>query len=410
MGCTSCGNKIDGVPNGCKSNGNCATGGCEKMSVFNWLNDIEPPAGHKPFDCIEVSFKNGRKEFFKTKEDIRVYTGDTIAVEASPGYDVGTVTLTGELVKHQMNRKGVNHNSKELKSVYRKASESDLEKWKEGRDLENETMHRARTMALNLGLRMKLGDVEFQGDKSKAVFYYTAEERVDFRELIKVMADSFKVRIEMRQIGSRQEAGRLGGIGSCGRELCCSTWLTDFRSVSTGAARYQQLSLNPEKLAGQCGKLKCCLNFELDQYMEALKSYPSTRTLLETKEGKANHIKTDVFKRLMYYFVSKDGKNSIVPLSVERVFDIIELNKKGEIPHKLADFIDFVEEEVKPDYSNVVGQDELTRFDKVFKKKKKKQKSSNNRNYNKNNRNKNHNKSFRNKQNKQNKPNQPKSE
>ncbi len=434
MGCTSCGNKIEGVPNGCKSNGNCATGGCEKMSVFNWLNDIEPPAGHKPFDCIEVSFKNGRKDFFKTKEDIRVYTGDTIAVEASPGYDVGTVTLTGELVKHQMNRKGVNHNSKELKSVYRKASESDLEKWKEGRDLENETMHRARTMALNLGLRMKLGDVEFQGDKSKAVFYYTAEERVDFRELIKVMADSFKVRIEMRQIGSRQEAGRLGGIGSCGRELCCSTWLTDFRSVSTGAARYQQLSLNPEKLAGQCGKLKCCLNFELDQYMEALKSYPSTRTLLETKEGKANHIKTDVFKRLMYYFVSKDGKNSIVPLSVERVFDIIELNKNGETPHKLADFVDFVEEEAKPDYTNVVGQDELTRFDKVFKKKKKKKNSQNpnkdNRNSNNqnnpqakkkgrnnqggpkkagNNRN-NRNKNSRNKRNNQNKPNQPKSE
>jgi cell fate regulator YaaT (PSP1 superfamily) len=408
MGCTSCGNKIDGVPNGCKSNGNCATGGCEKMSVFNWLNDIEPPTGHKPFDCIEVSFKNGRKEFFKTKKDVSVYTGDTIAVEASPGYDVGIVTLTGELVKHQMNRKGVNYNSKELKSVYRKASESDLDKWKEGRDLENETMHKARNMALNLGLRMKLGDVEFQGDKSKAVFYYTAEERVDFRELIKVMADSFKVRIEMRQIGSRQEAGRLGGIGSCGRELCCSTWLTDFRSVSTGAARYQQLSLNPEKLAGQCGKLKCCLNFELDQYMEALKSYPSTKTLLETKEGKANHIKTDVFKRLMYYFVSKDGKNSIIPLSVERVFDIIELNKKGEIPHKLADFVDFVEEEVKPDYTNVVGQDELTRFDKVFKKKKKK--STNNRNSNKNNRNKNRNKSFRNKQNNKNKSNQPKSE
>jgi cell fate regulator YaaT (PSP1 superfamily) len=403
MGCTSCGNKIDGVPNGCKSNGNCATGGCEKMSVFNWLNDIEPPAGHKPFDCIEVSFKNGRKEFFKTKEGVSVYTGDTIAVEASPGYDVGTVTLTGELVKHQMNRKGVNYNSKELKSVYRKASESDLEKWKEGRDLENETMHQARKMALKLGLRMKLGDVEFQADKSKAVFYYTAEERVDFRELIKVMADSFKVRIEMRQIGSRQEAGRLGGIGSCGRELCCSTWLTDFRSVSTGAARYQQLSLNPEKLAGQCGKLKCCLNFELDQYMEALKSYPSTKTLLETKEGKANHIKTDVFKRLMYYFVSKDGKNSIVPLSVERVFEVIELNKKGEIPHKLADFVDFVEEEAKPDYSNVVGQDELTRFDKVFNKQKKNSKSSNNRNKNRNN-------NFRNNQNTQNKPDQPKSE
>jgi len=290
-------------------------------------------------------------------------------------------------------------------------------------------------MALNLGLRMKLGDVEFQGDKSKAVFYYTAEERVDFRELIKVMADSFKVRIEMRQIGSRQEAGRLGGIGSCGRELCCSTWLTDFRSVSTGAARYQQLSLNPEKLAGQCGKLKCCLNFELDQYMEALKSYPSTKTLLETKEGKANHIKTDVFKRLMYYFVSKDGKNSIVPLSVERVFDIIELNKNGEIPHKLADFVDFVEEEAKPDYTNVVGQDELTRFDKVFKKKKKKKKNPQNRNKdnrNSNNQNNpqakkkardnqsgpqkggnnrnNRNKNSRNKQNKPNQSNQSKSE
>ena len=410
MGCTSCGNKKEGIPNGCKSNGNCATGGCEKMSVFNWLNDIEPPAGHKPFDCIEVSFKNGRKDFFKTKGDLNVYTGDTIAVEASPGYDVGTVTLTGELVKHQMNRKGVNYNSKELKSVYRKASQSDLDKWKEGRGLEHETMHKARNMALDLGLRMKLGDVEFQGDKSKAIFYYTAEERVDFRELIKVMADSFKIRIEMRQIGSRQEAGRLGGIGSCGRELCCSTWLTDFRAVSTGAARYQQLSLNPEKLAGQCGKLKCCLNFELDQYMEALKSYPSTKTLLETKEGKANHIKTDVFKRLMYYFISKDGKNSIVPLSVERVFEIIELNKKGEIPHKLTDFVDFVEKEAKPDYTNVVGQDELTRFDKVFKKNKKKQKSSNNRNANSSNRNKSRNKNFRNKRNNKNKSNKPKGE
>ena len=408
MGCKSCGNKKDGTPNGCKSNGNCATSGCDKMSVFNWLSDIEPPAGHKPFDCVEVSFKNGRKEFFKTKGGLNVYTGDTIAVEASPGYDVGTVTLTGELVKHQMNRKGVNYNSKELKSVYRKASQSDLDKWKEGRGLEHETMHKARNMALDLGLRMKVGDVEFQGDKSKAIFYYTAEERVDFRELIKVMANSFKIRVEMRQIGSRQEAGRLGGIGSCGRELCCSTWLTDFRAVSTGAARYQQLSLNPEKLAGQCGKLKCCLNFELDQYMEALKSYPSTKTLLETKEGKANHIKTDVFKRLMYYFISKDGKNSIVPLSVERVFDIIELNKKGEIPHKLTDFVDFVEKEAKPDYTNVVGQDELTRFDKVFKKNK--NKSSNNRKANSGNRNKSRNKNFRNKRNNKNKSNKPKSE
>ena len=290
MGCASCTNG-DGTPAGCKSNGNCGTGSCEKMSVFDWLSDIEVPVGVKAFDCIEVSFKNGRKNFYRNTKNLPVHVGETIVVEGSPGHDVGTVTVTGELVRHQMNRKGTDPNSRDLKKVYRKASEEDIQVWTESRDMEYETMHAARKMAADLGLKMKLGDVEYQGDKTKATFYYTAEERVDFRELIKVMADKFKIRIEMRQIGARQEAGRLGGIGACGRELCCSTWLTDFRSVSTGSARYQQLSLNPQKLAGQCGKLKCCLNFELDQYMDALSSFPSTKIALDTADGRAVHIK-----------------------------------------------------------------------------------------------------------------------
>jgi len=346
MGCTSCANKTDGVPNGCQSNGNCATGGCEQMSVFDWLSDIEMPSGRKSFDCVEVSFKNGRKEFFRNLKNVSVFTGDTIVVEGNPGHDLGVVTLTGELVKHQMNRKGVNSSSSDIKKVYRKATEEDLDKWKVARSLEYETMHETRTMVSNLGLNMKLGDVEYQGDKSKAIFYYTADERVDFRELIKLMADKFRIRIEMRQIGARQEAGRLGGIGSCGRELCCSTWLTDFRSVSTGAARYQQLSLNPQKLAGQCGKLKCCLNFELDQYVDALKEFPNTKVRLETKSGGAFHIKTDVFKQMMWYLIEKEkGQNAIIPLSIERVKEIIELNKNDKKPDDLSDFAFTPEEE-----------------------------------------------------------------
>ncbi len=376
MGCTTCTNNTDSqTAPGCKSNGDCGSGGCERMSVFDWLSDIEMPTGKKRFDCVEVSFKNGRKNFYQNQKNFNLFMGDTIVVEGSPGYDVGIVTLTGELVRHQMNRKGVKGNTRDLKKVYRKANEADIAKWKEARSLEYETMHNARTMASKLNLKMKLGDVEYQGDKTKATFYYTADERVDFRELIKVMADSFKIRIEMRQIGARQEAGRLGGIGACGRELCCSTWLSDFRSVSTSAARYQQLSLNPQKLAGQCGKLKCCLNFELDQYMEALKSYPDTKVQLKTHGGNAIHIKTDVFKRTMWYLVQKEkGGNSIIPLSIERVFEIIEMNKSGEKIESLQEFVDYPEIEEEPDYTNVVGQDDLTRFDQKFKKKKKKKK------------------------------------
>lgn len=383
MGCSSCSNNKseDGVPNGCKSNGNCASGGCERMSVFNWLSDLPTPSGKKEFDVVEVSFKNGRKEFFRNTKGYTLYKGDSVVVEGNPGVDVGLVMLTGELVKHQMKRKKELSKPRDLKKIYRRPTEQDLEVWKEARGREYQTMHEAREMAIKLKLQMKISDVEYQADGKKASFYYTADQRVDFRELIKVIADRFKVRVEMKQIGARQEAGRLGGIGSCGRELCCSTWLTDFRTVSTSAARYQQLSLNPQKLAGQCGKLKCCLNFELDQYADALKMFPDTRKAIQTKEGNAVHIKTDVFRRMMWYLVQKEkGQNAIVPLEIDKVFELIELNKKGTIPKDLKGFAVVEAVEVEPAYENVVGQDDLTRFDKEFKKKKRNNRNNKSRN------------------------------
>jgi cell fate regulator YaaT (PSP1 superfamily) len=272
----------------------------------------------------------------------------------------------------QMKKKNVPTNHPEIKKIYRKAKQTDIDKWQAAKDLETPTMYKARTLALKLKLQMKISDVEYQGDKTKAIFYYTADERVDFRELIKIMADEFKVRVEMKQIGARQEASRLGGIGSCGRELCCSTWLTDFRSVSTSAARYQQLSLNPLKLAGQCGKLKCCLNYELDSYLDAIKDIPDANTTLETTKGRAFHQKTDIFKRLMWFSYFDDPSN-FIPLSVDRVNEIIALNKEGEKPDDIS-----VKKEMPkvklPDFENVVGQDSLTRFDNTKKKKKKKKK------------------------------------
>lgn len=371
MSCSNCSNNSGGVPNGCKSNGNCATGGCEKMSVFNWLADIQVPTGRSEFDVVEVSFKNGRKGFYRNEKGIQLFKGETVVVETSPGHDVGIVMLTGELVKHQMKRKNVKAAPHELRKIYRKASETDIERWKEARDKEYDTMHEARELIVKLGLDMKLGDVEYQGDGNKATFYYTADQRVDFRELIKLMADQFKIKIEMRQIGARQEAGRLGGVGACGRELCCSTWLTDFRSVSTSAARYQQLSLNPQKLAGQCGKLKCCLNYELDQYAEALKSFPDTKKTIHTANGPAIHIKTDVFKRKLWYLVKGDKTSSIICLTVDRVFELHNLQKSGSKIGDLNEFAEVEEPKNEPEYSNVVGQDDLTRFDQKFKKKKK---------------------------------------
>lgn len=376
MGCTTCStdkNLTNNIPAGCNSNGSCGTSsGCNKLEVFDWLSNMSLPSGQTVFDIVEIRFKNSRKEFFKNVNNLTLNVGDIVAVEASPGHDIGVVSLTGELVRLQLKKKGIEHHSSEIKKLYRIAKQTDIDKWHEAQGLEQQTMFRARTIAVKLNLQMKISDVEYQGDKTKAIFYYTADERVDFRELIKVLAEEFKIRIEMRQIGARQEAGRLGGIGSCGRELCCSTWLTDFRSVSTGAARYQQLSLNPMKLAGQCGKLKCCLNYELDSYMDAIKDFPDMSNVkLETQKGIPFHQKTDIFKRVMYFTFS-DEPDNFIPVSVDKVKEIIEMNKSGNKPPHLIDKNTTVTVKEKVlDYENVVGQDSLTRFDKAKKKKKK---------------------------------------
>lgn len=345
--------------------------GCNKLEVFDWLAGMEIPDGQKKYDVLEVRFKNSRKAFYRNSSTNDYFVGEIVVVDTSQGYDVGIVSLTGELVRIQMHKKGVKDNL-ELKKIVRKANAEDIEKWQEFRAKENEVMFKSREIAKRLHLSMKISDVEFQGDGSKATFYYTADDRVDFRELIREFATTFKIRVEMRQIGARQEAQRLGGIGSCGRELCCSTWLTDFRSVSTSAARYQQLALNPQKLAGQCGKLKCCLNYELDAYMEAVKEFPGNNTKLYTEKGIANLFKTDIFKRKLWFFY-EDGTAGSTPvcLDLDAVKEIIAQNKKGKKPANLRDFE--VEEEVaeEPFYTNVVGQDSLTRFDHLKKKKKK---------------------------------------
>jgi len=367
MSCTNCGS---GTPNGCKNNGTCSSGGCNKLEVYDWLANIALPNGQAPYDIVEIRFKNSRKSFFKNTNNTSLQVGDVVVVEASPGTDVGVVSVVGELARIQVKKKAPGFKASEARKIKSIAAQEDIDRWIKARSLEKEVMFSSRKLAVNLNLQMKISDVEYQGDLSKATFYYTAEGRVDFRQLIRDLASEFKIRIEMKQIGSRQEAGRLGGIGSCGRELCCSTWLTDFRSVSTSAARYQQLSLNPQKLSGQCGKLKCCLNYELDMYMDALKAFPKGDLKLRTEKGTAMHVKTDVFKQEMWYAYD-DGKGStLVPLKPERVREIIRQNKDGKKPFDLSDFIETVEVQ-KPDYTNVVGQDDLKRFEHTFKKKKK---------------------------------------
>jgi len=296
MACGRCGTGKDGQPKGCKNNGTCGTDGCNKFTVFDWLSNMSLPEGQSPFDFVEVRFKNGRKNYYKNTEKLSMTTGDIVATQAASGHDIGMVTLTGELVRVQMKKKRVKDVEGETLKIYRKATQKDIDIWSKVRDREEAMKVKARQIAIRLELQMKISDIEFQGDGSKATFYYTAEERVDFRQLIKEFAHEFKTRIEMRQIGFRQEAARLGGIGSCGRELCCSTWLTDFRTVTTGAARYQQLSLNPQKLAGQCGKLKCCLNYELDAYLDALQDFPKTDIKLQTEKGIAVCQKIDIFQ------------------------------------------------------------------------------------------------------------------
>ena len=369
MACGSCASTKDGTPKGCKNNGTCGTDSCNKLTVFDWLSNMTLPSGEKPFNWVEVRFKNGRKHYYKNIENIPLAIGDMVATQAASGHDIGMVTLTGELVRVQMKRKKISLTEDVLK-IYRKATQKDLDVWCKARDKEEPMKVKARQFAIDLKLEMKISDIEYQGDASKATFYYTAEDRVDFRELIKVFAKEFKTRIEMKQVGFRQEAARLGGIGSCGRELCCSTWLTDFRSVSTSAARYQQLSLNPQKLAGQCGKLKCCLNYELDTYLEELKKFPKTETKLNTKKGVAVCQKTDIFKGLMWYAYEGEWMNWH-KLTVDQANEIIDLNTKKKEVSSLEEYsASIIEDDSNSDFENVVGQDSLTRFDKPKRKKK----------------------------------------
>ena len=373
MGCASCG--TGGSPKGCKNNGLCSSGECDKLEVRDWHSNLVLPENQKPYEIIEVWFKNARKGFYRNNLGLSLQTGDLVVVEAASGYDIGIVSVVGELARIQVRRKAPTFKHAEARKILRIANQEEINKWIEGRTREKDLMYKSRTLAVNLKLEMKISDVEYQADLSRATFYYTAEGRIDFRQLIKDMADEFKVRVEMRQIGTRQEASRLGGLGVCGRELCCSTWLTDFRSVSTSAARYQQLAINTQKLAGQCGKLKCCLNYELDMYTEALKSFPKSELKLKTEKGEAYHIKTDVFKRMMWY--AYPGESAWVVLTPDQVKKIQEMNKKGSIPKDLKLYTVEEEKPIEVGFDNVVGQDSITRFaQKNKKRKKKKPKSS----------------------------------
>lgn len=341
---------------------------CSKLDAFNWMrevSDMDIP------ETVEIRFKNTRKGYYRNVNGLRLKRGDMVAVEASPGHDIGIISLVGEIVKKQQARNKHQVNPDELKKVYRKAKQVDLDKWKEAIRKEEETMLQSRKIASDLGLNMKIGDVEYQGDNTKAIFYYIADERVDFRALIKVLAETFSIRIEMRQIGARQEAGKIGGIGTCGRELCCSTFVSNFVSVSTNSARIQEVALNPQKLAGQCGKLKCCLNYELTGYEDARKNFPDSSRLLKTTKGEAYHLKTDVYRGVMWYGSSGSAAQALVPVPVERVLEIQEMNSRGELPDDLVETMGGL----KPDrleYTNGAGQGSLTRFEKGQAKKKKK--------------------------------------
>lgn len=338
-----------------------------KLHVYDWLEDLpEPPNAS---DLVEVQFKNTRKAYYRNTAGISLKKGDLVAVESSPGHDIGEVTLLGRLVYLQMYKNRLNPENYEFKRVYRVARNTDIEKWEEAKGLEQSTMLESRQIAERLNLNMKIGDVEYQGDRTKAIFYYIADERVDFRELIKVLADRFKVRVEMKQIGARQEAGRIGGIGPCGRELCCASWMTSFVSVTTHSARIQDISLNPLKLAGQCGKLKCCLNYELDVYLDAIQEFPSTEKPLDTEEGLYYFLKYDIIKKIMYYSSKKDAPMNMVALDIARVEEIQAMNNNGKRPDKIGGKETAAVSE-DAGYSGVVELDDLTRFDDKNRKKK----------------------------------------
>lgn len=353
-----------------------------KLPVIDWLADL--PETQLETELVEVQFKNTRKGFFLNNMKLPLEKGDVVAVEATPGHDIGTVTLTGKLVLAQMKKSNISLDHYEVKRVYRIARTNDMAKYNEAKSKEHDTMIRSRQIAENLNLEMKIGDVEYQGDGSKAIFYYIADGRVDFRQLIKVLAETFRVRIEMKQIGARQEAGRIGGIGPCGRELCCATFMSSFASVSTTAARHQDISTNPLKLAGQCAKIKCCVNYELDTYIDAKKDFPRQDIPLETKDGTFYHFKTDVFKRQMSCSSSKTFAANLVTLSVDRVKEIIALNNKGEHVDTLLAKEPVVKTDSPVGYQNVIGQDSLTRFDKAKPKNRNRNKYNKNRNNNQN--------------------------
>jgi cell fate regulator YaaT (PSP1 superfamily) len=365
VACSSCstggGCSTDSV-GGCGSKGGCSSGGCTRLNVFDWLADVAVPDSFAGFDIVEIRFKGGRKDFFRNDQRLPLTTGDAVVVEAAgSGWHLGHVSLKGELVRLQMRKKKVPTDSRDIRPILRIATPDDEERWQAVRDLENGTMFRARAVVSELRLKMKLSDVEYQADRTRALFYYSAEDRVDFRELIRRLADEFRVRVEMRQISLRQEAGRIGGIGICGRELCCSTWLTDFKTVSTTAARYQNLSLNPQKLAGQCGRLKCCLNYELDAYLDALKDIPSVQRPLQTVKGEAFLQKTDIFRRRMWFAFK--GDNNWVMLDTSRVKELLEINKRGE---KIESLLPPRDEVPEPEVSAIV-EGSLDRLDDQIK-------------------------------------------
>jgi cell fate regulator YaaT (PSP1 superfamily) len=369
MGC-SCGTKTGTKTSGCNNNGACETGGCNKLNTFDWLSNMDIPQRER-FNVVEVRFKNARKEFFKNADNLNLTTGDAVIVDVPNGHHIGYVSLQGELVRLQMKKKGV-ANDNEVRKIYRLANTKDLEKWEEVKKRENPTLYRTREIIRQLKLEMKLSDVEYQADNMKASFFYSAEDRVDFRELIKVLASEFRIRVDMRQISLRQEAGRVGGIGVCGRELCCSTWLTEFKNVATSAARYQNLSLNPTKLSGQCGRLKCCLNYELETYMDALQDIPKIEAPLLTDKGEATLQKTDIFRKIMWFGFKEDS--NWYPLNVQRVNEILALNREGKKPASLD--IDVVQEIVKEGPLN----NDLAQLDKKYKNKSGNKKKNRNKN------------------------------
>ncbi|MBI1307974.1 MAG: hypothetical protein GC181_15325 [Bacteroidetes bacterium] len=382
MGCGNCGSGKDGgsCSPGCGQNGGCSTMACNKLNTYDWLNHMILPSDYEPFNIVEVRFKGSRKEFYRNTENLDLYTGQTVVVESDMGHDVGHVSLSGELVRLQLKKNGIPEDDKSIRKIYRLASDKDKETYTSMKAKEPSSLEKARTIAMSMKLEMKLSDIEFQGDGRKVIFFYTAEDRVDFRELIKRYAAEFRTRIEMRQVSYREEASRLGGIGSCGRELCCSTWLTDYKVVTMGAARNQNLSINMLKLSGQCGRLKCCLNYELDTYLEALEEFPKgDRVKVETKVGPAYLQKTDILKRMLWF--SYPNNSEWVAVDLDRVNEVIAMNNRGERPETLVDrpISSFVPEEVGP-APDLISDQSLNRMDELEEaRKKKKHKGGKNR-------------------------------